>query len=69
MDYLQFGAVVTAEELAASADSEAWLAQADQHIDQAAPMPQLVDPVAGDGAEMLLNALVAAHRQSTAVRA
>eukprot|EP00959_Pyramimonas_sp_CCMP1952_P270530 5655609-Pyramimonas_sp.AAC.1 len=62
MEYLQLGAVVPAEELAASADSVAW-------IDQAVLMPQLVDPVAGDGVEVLLNVLVVAHRRSVAVRA
>eukprot|EP00959_Pyramimonas_sp_CCMP1952_P236415 4940415-Pyramimonas_sp.AAC.1 len=69
MDYLQLDAVVTAEEPAASADSEARLAPADQQIDQAVLMPQLVDPVPRDGMEALLNVLVVAHRQSTAVRA
>ena len=67
MDYLQLGAVVTAEELAASGDGELWLAPADQQIDQAVLMPQLVDPIIGDGVEVLLNILVVAHRQSTAI--
>ena len=69
LDYVQLGAVVTAQELAAAAYGTQRAVPADRQIVQAVLMPQLVDPVADDGIEVLLNVLVVAHRQTGSAHA